>query len=202
MVTTSTRSRLELSLELRQLVMRFSAQNLRNIRARADAKIRYAQIHLELLRERGSNSGSDFDRGVEESILYHLFGARDAFLHELGEYYSCSFAGADITPGKLRDALQRQGRRSPELAELWALENDPASWLAHAKEMRDHSAHRHGVPRQFHMGGVNHGKVFPRNPLTGDLLEQDMPDVLAAWLISMTDLLERLRSSAIASNSA
>ena len=182
--------------------LKFTAQQLNEIRARTDAKLRYANIHLDLLRKYGGNSGSDFDRANEESMLYHLFGARDAFLRELGEYYGCSFAGADITPGRLRNALQKQGRISPELAKMWALENAPGSWLAHAKEMRDHSAHRHGVPRQFHMGGVNHGKVFPRNPTTGDLVEQDMPNALAAWLDSMAALLEDLRASAIASNSA
>lgn len=53
------------------------AQTLKNLRARSDAKLAYAWIHFELLQERGGNGGADFDRAVEESILFHLLGAKN-----------------------------------------------------------------------------------------------------------------------------
>ena len=179
------------------------AQVLQNLRTRADAKLKYAQIHLDLLRERGGNGGADFDRGVEESILFHLLGAKEAFLVELNAYYNCGLPVVDVTPGKLRQVFSQRGVQCPELAELYKLENDdPKSWLADAKEMRDHSTHVDGVPRAFHLGGDNHGKVFLRNPNTGVHVEVNATDALASWIESMSALLERLRAAAIAANAA
>lgn len=180
--------------------MTLDAQAIQNLRSRADAKLKYARIHVELLRERGGNGGADFDRAVEESILFHMLGAKDAFLIELNAYYNCGVPAEAVTPGNLRKAFLARGVRCPELAELYELENDPESWFAHAKQMRDHSTHVGGVPRAFHIGGKNQGKVFLRNPNTGAHIEVHAPEALAAWVDDMRELLERLRASAIAAN--
>lgn len=178
------------------------AQTLRNLRSRTDAKLRYALIHLDLLRESGGNGGADFDRGMEESILFHLLGAKEAFLVELNTYYNCGLPIEAIAPGKLREILLSRGKRSSELAELYELESTPDSWLAHAKQMRDHSTHVGSVPRAFHLGGENDGKVFLRNPRSGEHVEVHVPDALAEWVSKMATLLEALRASAIAANAA
>ena len=178
------------------------AQVLQNIRSRADAKLRYAQTHLDLLRERGGNGGADFDRAVEESILFHLLGAKEAFLIELNAYYACGVPAEAVTPGSLRKVFLARGVKCPELSELYQLENEPDSWLAHAKQMRDHSTHIAGVPRAFHVGGKNDGKVFLRNPNTGAHVEVHAVDALAKWVSSMQELLEKLRVSAVAANAA
>ena len=182
--------------------MSFSAQELANLRSRTDAKLRYAQIHLNLLRERGGNGGTDFDRGVEESILFHVLGAKDAFLHELNVYYRCYLPSEAVTPGNLRKVLGDRGVKCPELSTLYQLETKPDSWLAHAKQMRDDSTHVAGVPRAFHMGGKNDGKVFLRNPKSGADIELHAPEALAVWVGNMNTLLECLRSSAILENTA
>lgn len=182
--------------------MPFDAQTLRNLRARTDAKLRYAQIHLDLLRERGGNGGADFDRGIEESILFHLLGAKDAFLIELNAYYGCGLPPAAVTPGNLRKVFVARGAKCAELADLYQLENEPESWLANAKQMRDHSTHDGGVPRAFHLGGKNDGKVFLRNPATGSHVEEHSLDALAKWVGNMHELLEKLRVSAVAANAA
>jgi len=179
-----------------------NAQTLKNLRARADAKLVYAQIHLDLLRERGGNGGADFDRAVEESILFHLLGAKEAFLVELNAYYNCGLPAEAISPGNLRKVFSDRGAQCSELAELYKLESNPESWLAHAKQMRDHSAHVGGIPRAFHMGGEDHGKVFLRNPDTGAHVETHAPEALASWLECMRSVLEKLRASAIAANAA
>ena len=177
-------------------------KDLANLRGRTDAKLVYAQVHLDFLRCHGGNAGSDVDRALQESFLFHLLGAKDAFLAELNAYYGLKLSAADVTPGNLRDKLKSQGRTSQELAELYALEGDEGSWLSHAKQMRDHCTHVAGVPRAFHIGGPDDGKVFLRNPKTGTHVEHDAPDALHAWLANMRQLLERLRSMALAANAS
>jgi hypothetical protein len=108
--------------------MTFDSQTLKNIRDRTDAKLRYAQIHLGLLRERGGNGGADFDRAVEEPILFHILGAKEAFLQELNIYYRCGLTPEAVSPGKLREAFASRVSTCRELAELHQLENDSDSW--------------------------------------------------------------------------
>jgi hypothetical protein len=170
---------------------------LQNLRARADAKLRYAEVHLDELKALGKLGGSDFDRAHQESFLYHLLGAKDMFLIELNAYYACGLPENDLTPGKLRAALKDQGKVSSELAELYTLENDNGSWLFHAKEMRDHSTHVAGVSRAFHCGGQTDGQVWLRNPKTGEHIERHFIDEFCDWVSAMRVLLERLRESAI-----
>jgi hypothetical protein len=172
----------------------------REISERTEAKLRYADVHLQQLRGSGAHSGTDFDRACEECFLFHLFGAIDAFLIELNTYYGAGLPEQDLSPGKLRKALAVRGLTSPELSELYELEKDPFSWLCHAKAMRDHSTHVSGIPRAFHLGGPHHRKVFLRNPSSGERVEMHVVDALGAWLQSMRDLLCKLRSSALNRN--
>ena len=174
---------------------------LNNRRVRADAKLRYAEVHLEELRELEAKAplgGSEFDRAHQESFLFHLFGAKDAFLIELNVYYGGGLPDTNLAIGKLQEALKAQDRYSPELAELYTLEDDEESWLSHAKGIRDHSAHVSGAPRAFHHGGEHHQKVFLRNPDTGRQNEEHFVLEYGRWLSNMKALLERLRASAIA----
>jgi len=172
-------------------------KSLQNLRSRADAKLRYAEIHLDELKALGILGGNEFDRAHQESFLYHLLGAKDAFLIELNIYYACGLPETDLALGKLRTALKENGKTSAELAELYTLENDPDSWLSHAKEMRDHSTHVASVPRAFHIGGDAHGQVWLLNPKTGRHIERHFVDEFSEWVSNMRGLLERLRVSAI-----
>lgn len=177
-----------------------TSNELANTRARADAKLGYARIFLQLLSEHGGNGGTDVDRALQEAFLFHLLGALEAFVGELNVYYSGGLPADGITRGKLRAALQQRGVSSAELAELHSLESAPSSWLSHAKEMRDHSTHQAGIPRAYHMGGPNDGKVFLRNPSTEQHIEVHVTDALVQWLGNMESLLERLRQSALTMN--
>ena len=177
-------------------------KELQNLRDRTDSKLRYAEIHFDELRAKNRLGGDDFDRAHQESFLYHLLGAKDAFLIELNAYYSGGLASKDLAAGKLRDSLKAKGKASKELAELYSLENDGSSWLFHAKEIRDHSTHVAGASRAFHLGGLNDGQVWLRNPKTGKNIERHFVDEFGDWLVNMKELLERLRASAAKEMSA
>ncbi len=177
-------------------------QKIDNLRARADGKLRYAAIHLEELRahgHKGGKGGDEFSKAHQESFLYHLFGAKDAFVSELNVYYRCDLPQDNLSPGNLRQELTRQGKRSAELAELYWLENGP-SWFYRAKKMRDHSTHVSGVARTYYHGGPSHENVSLLTP--GSDLDTGVHFIneFQAWHSSMTDLLERLRKTAIQTN--
>ena len=58
------------------------------LQERSNAKLRYAAVHLDELKSIEQLGGDDYDRAHQESFLYHLMGAKDAFLIELNTYYS------------------------------------------------------------------------------------------------------------------
>ncbi len=180
---------------------------LGQLRGRADAKIRYAKLVLQELkfRERGPGvaGGDDFDRSHEESFLFHLFGALDAFTQELNIYYGCGLrrtAKEHVTRGNIQKALEKQKRKSNELIEIYDLEQDKTSWLFHAGKMRHHSTHLWGVGRVFFGGGVHDGQVWFKNPETQEDVKQDVLVAFAEWVDAMESLIERLRVSAIEAN--
>lgn len=170
---------------------------LLNLRARADGKLSYAKIHLDELKALGRIGGSEFDRAHQESFLYHLLGAKEAFLIELNAYYAGGLTEKNLTAGNLRKALKKQGRVSKELVELYAMETEESSWLFHAKEMRDHSTHVAAVSRAFNICGSADGQVWLRNPKTGEDIARHFVDEFSDWVSNMRELLERLRTSAI-----
>lgn len=170
---------------------------IKALQDRTDAKLRFAGVHLDELKAMPSRRGDDFDRVHQESFLYHLLGVRDAFLAELNAYYESSLPGSSVTLGKLREALARANRSSPEVGEMYTLEADQGSWLNQAKDMRDHSTHVAGVPRTFHVGGEDDGVVWLRNPRTKETVERDFVLEFQTWHASMAELIERLRASAL-----
>jgi hypothetical protein len=170
---------------------------LQNLRARADAKLRYAAVHLDELKAIGRLGGGDFDRAHQESFLFHLLSAKDAFLIEFNAYYPSGLPDKNLTLGTLRKALMQKGVASKELAELYSLEQDETSWLSQAKAMRDQSTHVTGVIRAFHLGGPNDGQVWLKNAKTDQSIERHFVDMFSEWIVGMEKLLERLRTSAI-----
>ena len=175
-----------------------SENELENLRARTDAKLRFAEVHLRELLLLPILSGNDFDRAHQESFLYQLLGAKDAFLSELNVYYQARLSATSLTIGSLRKAIVGMGRASSELKELYELENDENSWLFYAKEMRDHSTHISGVPRTIYVGGASDGQVFLKNPKTMEEVTKHFTEDFRKWHENMSLLIERLRSSAVA----
>jgi len=161
---------------------------------RTEAKLRYAVVHLEELRG-SERRGDDFERAHQESFLFHLIGARDAYLQELNLFHGRGLHLEDVSRWKLEKALRDKGTQSKALEKLTELENDLESWLSRAKEMRDHSTHRHSVPRLYHVGGEKHGEVFLTDTRSGNSVEQDYLRMFEQWVIEMRSLIEELRSS-------
>lgn len=175
-------------------------KTLERIRSRTDKKLRYAKVHLDELRSSEPVSGDDFDRAHQESFLYHLLGAKEAFIHELNFYYDGRIDPNALTQGKLRNELNSRGIKSKELGELYKLENDKNSWLFHAKEMRDFSTHISGIIRAFHLGGERNGQIYLKNPKTNEVIPNHFVQEFSNWQTQMEALLERLRNSAIETN--
>ena len=176
--------------------MTINSQEFEAAQSRTDSKLRYAAIHLDELRSI-ERRGNDFERAHQESFLFHLFGVRDAFFHELNIAYECGLPINRVRMESLLKTLSERGACSKELDSIKALEADPNSWLSCAKEMRDHSAHRHSVPRVYHVGGERHGEVFLTDTKSGKPVEQDYLQLFESWLDSMKLLISGLRSSNI-----
>ena len=99
--------------------------------ARTNQKISFARIHLDKLKQAQDDTSWNKHALIEsynESVLFHLASAYDAFLRELAELYSLDtehFNGFD----SLQALLEQTGVESPELRELETLSLDESSWL-------------------------------------------------------------------------
>jgi hypothetical protein len=173
------------------------SQTAKALQERTDAKLRYAAVHLDELRKYGPPDGSDFDRAHQESFLFHLLSAREAFLAELNHYYGAGLRPDELSLGAIWKALEKRGVKSAEIGALYELEQNESSWFATAKTMREHSYHVQGVPRQFFIGGEDHQKVKLKHPRTGQLTERHFILEFEDWLRSMSELLLSLRKSAL-----
>jgi hypothetical protein len=165
---------------------------------RTAAKLRYARVHLDELAAMKSLRGDDLDRAHQESYLFHLLGARDAFLAELNHYYRIGLPNENLSPGRLWKELKERGIQSAELTSLFELDKDETSWFRQAKDMRDHSTHVQGVSRTFFVGGDEDGQVKLKNPRTGALADRHVLDEFRHWFEQMRSLIEKLRHSALA----
>jgi len=175
-------------------VLDVDEQQYKAAQDRTDAKLRYAAVHLDELRNT-ERRGGDFERAHQESFLFHLFGARDAFLQELNLFHECGLPLEEVTRGKLAKAVQDGRKHSEALEKLIELEKDQTSWLSCAKEMRDHSTHRHSVPRVYHVGGERYGEVFLTDTRSGVAVEHDYLALFEEWHGNMMTLIQDLRSS-------
>ncbi|MCA6488521.1 MAG: hypothetical protein IM551_00675, partial [Chitinophagaceae bacterium] len=136
----------------------------------------------------------------QESFLFHLWGAKDAFLIELNYYYGLNLPIDKINNQTLNKKFKKSNKVSLEFEELLTMEKDNNTWLFIAKEMRDSSTHRTAVPRTFHIGGQFENQVFLRNQKTGQNIERHFIEEFAEWSSKMKVLLQRLRTSALGQN--
>ncbi len=153
-----------------------------------------AGVHLEELCN-SERRGDDYDRAHQESFLFHLIGTVDAYLQELNLFHECYLPLTSVTVRKLEKALEKKATHSMALEKLAKLEKDKGSWLGRAKEMRNHSMHRHSVSRTYYVGGEKSGEVRLANPRSGKLDEKDYLEMFHQWVVEMGDLLDELRAS-------
>lgn len=162
---------------------------------RTDAKLRYAKIHLEeLVNHLKVAHGDDFGRSHEESFLFHLFGARDAFLQELNSYYGFNFPEKDVQIRSLKKEADKLGGIYPEVNYIEQLERDSSSWLSKAKEWRNHSTHRNNLVHHYYLGGENHGKIHTTDPKSKQRNDIHISDLYSEWLMEMDNMIKQLRA--------
>lgn len=99
---------------------------------RTNQKLHFAGMHLAALRQALAHSEELNPEALalsyRESVIFHLQGAKTAFLQELCRFYGLSTTFT--TTESIRQALEQStGRISPEITRLQALEDEPGSWL-------------------------------------------------------------------------
>jgi hypothetical protein len=165
------------------------------LRARTDAKLRYARLHLqELKTSTTAERGHDFERAHQEAFFAQLFGAYAAMLQELNDNLGCALTPTDVSLGKMRKTMMATGDVCPKLTELYTLERDETTWFAQAKTMRDHVSHVAGIPLVFYAGGDNDGLTAFKHPKNFTEIPGDYICHLQEWCNQMEMLVEHFRS--------
>jgi hypothetical protein len=160
---------------------------------RTDEKLRFAAAILRDLRSRPGATGDDFQRAREEAFLFHLHGARDAFLHEVNDHHDCGLAIERVTLGALRKILTPTGKGLTTVDEIHRLEKTAGHMLHRLKEWRHTATHRGSIPRTFFVEGSEYRQRQMTDPVTGKPSGQDTPDCFSSMLNDMARLLEQLR---------
>jgi hypothetical protein len=162
--------------------------------ARTEAKLKYAQIHLEEISSRAeANAGDEFERAHVESFLFHIVGAKDSFLQEINHAHNLGLPMQGVDERSLRRELESRGRACPALARLQELQSDKDSWLSVAIEIRNQAGHRFHIPRKFYMGGERNGQVYLGNPRRQTETDKPVLDFLADCLLKTKQLLQEVR---------
>ncbi len=161
---------------------------------RTRQKLRFARLHLDELRSRTPPPrGDDFERSHHEAFLAQLFGAYDAFIHELNVLLGCGLPEVGLTLGKLQQAFKAKKNTSSRiLSELCKLDQDLASWFKKAKNFHDHIMHISYIRLSFYMGG----KIAFKDPQSMTELTDDVETTFSSWLSSMEQLIDCLRQEA------
>lgn len=166
--------------------------------ARTNQKLNFSRIHLERLKQAQNDTSWNKHALIEsfnESVLFHLASAYDAFLREIAERYSVETESLDGYRS-LAAELEVTGVESPELKELSALESDHSSWLH--KLVAAYEACWHGTDKQravTETSSVSEIHVVQVNP---DHAEDAV--IIAeyeSWLESLSELINRLREGMV-----
>jgi hypothetical protein len=160
---------------------------------RTEAKLRFAELSLHELNAHSGLQGDDFQRSHEENFLYHLYGALDAFLHEINEHHRCGLPSNRVTIKALEKALKLKNRTSAQLDEIKSLSRDSTNMLGRIEEWRHSFTHRSGPQRLFFVGGEEHGRRRFTEPGTTRPASKHIPDEFADALEEMRQKIKRLR---------
>jgi hypothetical protein len=141
-------------------------------RERTDAKLRYALIHLDEMRQRRLVCGSEvgnWERAHQESFLFHLLGVRDALLQEINLFHGCGLVPEAVRKGELLKRLAEMDVQSRSLRALSRLEGMESSWMSIARRMRDVFTHQKAIPRKILVDRERGDPVFLRDPMIDQL---------------------------------
>jgi hypothetical protein len=166
-----------------------------NLKLRTDDKLDYAEIHLEEIVSRPQVGIADqFERAHEESVLFHVVGAKDAFLQETSAAYGLGLRKNQIKEKTLEQRLKSKGLRCSALTRLQKFQSRKNSWLADAIELRNQGMHRASISRMFDEGGPQRGRVFFRSPRKRTYLDKPIPEFLGDCISRIRRLLSRYRT--------
>ena len=158
---------------------------------RTEQKLEYARLALGVHRDNASrHSGDAFERSQLEAFFFHFSGALDSFLHELNFHYELGLAIENVSRRTVREKVVSLHLACPPFDALQQQENDPNSYLALAKSMRNFIAHRGGLPMAHYFNG-------PTNlvhPTTRQEFNMDSNQLLTAWLYDLQALLQSQRT--------
>lgn len=162
--------------------------------ARTNQKLSFSRIHLDQLKLAQQDTSWNKHALIEsfnESILFHLASAYDAFLREIAERYNVDTEQLEGYRS-LAAELETTGVESPELKELSILENDDCSWLH--KLMAAYEACWHGSDKQAAVtetSSVSEIHVVQVNPDHAE--DAEIIAEYEAWFGSLSELVNRLR---------
>jgi len=160
---------------------------------RTDAKIRYAEIMLQELRDRPGRQGDDYQRSHEEAFLYHLYGAVDAFLHEVNTHHQFGLTEKEVSLQRLQQELTKSHKASPAIQEVVRLGQPSTGLLYRIQQWRHQATHRGGTPRTFYVGGPEDGERRLTDPATGQPASSGILDEFAAAVAEVKATILSLR---------
>ncbi len=163
--------------------------------ARTNQKLSFARIHIEHLKQAQSDTSWNKHALIEsynESVLFHLASAYDAFLREIAELYKVdteSLSGYR----SLAAELDETGVESPEISQLSLLEADETGWLH--KMVAAYEACWHGSDKRAaatETTSISEIHVLQVNPDHAE--DEAIITEYEAWLTALSELIDRLRA--------
>lgn len=162
--------------------------------ARTNQKLSFARIHLDRLKQAQEDTSWNKHALIEsynESVLFHMTSAYDAFLREIAETYSVD---TESLKGyrSLAAELEVTGVESPELKQLTQLEENDTGWLH--KMMAAYEACWHGADKQAVKNETNSVseihvvQVNPDHAEDGAIISE-----FENWFLSLSKLIDSLR---------
>ncbi|WP_415901502.1 DUF6586 family protein [Neptuniibacter sp. QD29_5] len=162
--------------------------------ARTNQKLSFTRLHLEQLKKAQDDTSWSKHALIEsynESVLFHLTSAYDAFLREIAEWYKVD---TEIFQGyrALAAEMGKTGVESPELSQLSNLESDDSSWLH--KMMSAYEACWHGadskqaVTETSSVSEIHVLQINPDHAEDGEIITE-----YQTWFDSLSELVNRLR---------
>ncbi|MGB0467443.1 MAG: DUF6586 family protein [Pontibacterium sp.] len=162
--------------------------------ARTNQKLTFARIHIEALKSAQSSTGWSKHALIEsynESVLFHMASAYDAFLREVAELYRFD-TEALVGYRSLMAQFEATGLEGAELNELGLLEKNQSSWLHKmlaAYEACWHGTNKRGtVTEVSSVSEIHVVQVNPDHAEDGQIVTE-----YEDWLKEMSALVERLR---------
>lgn len=164
--------------------------------ARTNQKLNFARLHLDALAQAQYSTSWNRHGLIEsynESVLFHLKGALEAFVREIGERYRLDVAQVH-EPVQLQAQLEATGQESPELNELVLLATQSGSWLNRLERAYAacwDASDRRAEPREGQSLSEIHVKqINPDHAEDGNLLVE-----LRQWFAELEKIVDRLRGS-------